>query len=238
MDIWRDALFQEWAVTDMIHYSYPIQMEIAGNSAMWTRPDTGDSPSSYPAPTYSAVKAIFESVLWGEDIQIIPRKVEICKPIVFHSYMFNYTGVLRQPKIKRKGGNYQSAQTILVDVCYRLFAEVIPYWNKSCLPHKALAWDKKTTSPGHAYQAIFERRLKRGQCYSIPCLGVKEFTPSYFGPFRNETQVQDDIPDILIPSMLREVFPNGYRSSVEYTYDTNVIIHKGVLVYPERNNRK
>jgi hypothetical protein len=25
-------------------------MEIAGNTAMWTRPDTGDSPVSYPAP--------------------------------------------------------------------------------------------------------------------------------------------------------------------------------------------
>ena len=40
-------------------------MEIAGNTAIWTRPDSGDSPVSYPAPTYSAVKGIFESVLWG-----------------------------------------------------------------------------------------------------------------------------------------------------------------------------
>ena len=46
---------------------YSIEMEIAGDTAMWTRPDTGDSPVSYPAPTYSAVKAIFESVLWGSD---------------------------------------------------------------------------------------------------------------------------------------------------------------------------
>lgn len=44
---------------------YEVAMEIAGNTAIWTRPDSGDSPVSYPAPTYSAVKGIFESVLWG-----------------------------------------------------------------------------------------------------------------------------------------------------------------------------
>ena len=47
----------------MVYVEYPVQMEIAGATAMWTRPDTGDSPVSYPAPTYSAVKGLFESIL-------------------------------------------------------------------------------------------------------------------------------------------------------------------------------
>ena len=42
--------------------AYPIQLEISGPTAMWTRPDTGSSPVSYVAPTFSAVKGIFESV--------------------------------------------------------------------------------------------------------------------------------------------------------------------------------
>ena len=42
---------------------YPIQLEISGPTALWTRPDTGSSPVSYVAPTFSAVKGIFESVL-------------------------------------------------------------------------------------------------------------------------------------------------------------------------------
>lgn len=42
---------------------YPIKMEIAGPTAMWTCPDTGDCPVSYPAPTFSAVHNIFQSVL-------------------------------------------------------------------------------------------------------------------------------------------------------------------------------
>jgi CRISPR-associated protein Cas5d len=43
---------------------YAIRLEIAGPTAMWTRPDTGDAPVSYPAPTRAVVKGIFESIAW------------------------------------------------------------------------------------------------------------------------------------------------------------------------------
>jgi len=212
-------------------------MEIAGNTAMWTRPDTGDCPVSYPAPTYSAVKAIFESILWGPDVEIIPSKTELCAPIQYHSYCTNYGGPLRSPTSIRDGNNYQLFATVLIDVCYRLYAEVIPYKEKSKLPKSALQWDSKTTSPGHAYQEMFKRRLKRGQCYSIPSLGWKEFTPSYFGEFRDTTQVLIDLPAVTIPSMLRQVFSKGYASPVSYVYDNYLVIENGVLEYPKEGGR-
>lgn len=218
----------------MTRLSYPIKMEIAGDTAMWTRPDTGDCPVSYPAPTYSAVKAIFESVLWGPDVEIIPVKVELCAPIQYHSYCTNYGGPLRSPTSIKKGNNYQLFATVLIDVCYRLYAEVIPNNSKGRLPEHAREWDKKTTSPGHAYQAIFERRLKRGQCYSIPVLGWKEFTPTYFGEFRDTTQVVTDSQPVIIPSMLRQVFSKGYASQVSYVYDNELVIQNGMLEYPKR----
>ena len=65
---------------------YQVSMEIAGNTALWTRPDSGDSPCSYPAPTYSAVRGLFESVLWGPAVLVIPKKVELCSVPHYHSY--------------------------------------------------------------------------------------------------------------------------------------------------------
>lgn len=218
----------------MIHTAYPICMEIAGHTALWTRPDSGDSPCSYPVPTYSAVKAMFESVLWLPAVQIIPRKVELCAPPQYYSYATNYGGPLRSTTSIKNGNNYQLFATVLIDVCYRLYADAVPCPHKDKLPPAARAWDARTTAPGHAYQEIFERRLKKGQCYANLCLGWKEFTPSYFGPFREETEVCSDLPDIPIPSMLRENFPMGYRSSYQPVYDTNLCIHNGVLIYPER----
>lgn len=36
----------------------PLQLEISGPTALWTRPDTGSSSVSYVAPIFSAVKGI------------------------------------------------------------------------------------------------------------------------------------------------------------------------------------
>jgi CRISPR-associated protein Cas5d len=215
-------------------FSYPIAMEIAGTTAMWTRPDTGDCPVSYPAPTYSAVKAIFESILWGPAVEVVPRRVELCAPVQYHSYITNYGGPLRNSSSIKKGNNYQLLATVLIDVCYKLYAEVCPNTNKDKLPQNARKWDAKTTSPGHAYQDIFNRRLRRGQCYSIPVLGWREFTPSYFGPLRSDTRVLSSESEIVIPSMLREVFGDGYNSAVSYVYDQNVTIVAGCLKYIDR----
>lgn len=216
--------------------TYQIAMEIAGNTAIWTRPDCGDSPCSYPAPTYSAVRGLFESVLWGPAVCIMPRKVELCTVPQFHSYVTNYGGPLRSAKSIKDRNNYQLFATVLVDVCYRLYADVVPNSDKAAMPTTARIWDRNTTSPGHAYQEIFNRRLKRGQSYATLCLGWSEFTPSYFGPFRETSQVCTELSDIQIPSMLRGVFQNGYCSDFQPVYDTNLCIHKGVLMYPERGD--
>lgn len=217
----------------MIHTSYPIAMEIAGPTAFWCRTDTGDTFGCYPAPSASAVRGIFESILWGPDIRIVPTAVEICALLQYHSYVTNYGGPLRAPKSIQKGNNYQLYATVLVDVCYRLYADVMPARDKRKLPAKALEWDRKTTSPGHAYQEMFERRLKRGQSFSVPVLGWKEFTPSYFGPFRPETKVCREISDITISSMLREVFPDGFQSAYRAVYSQNLRIHEGRLEFPK-----
>ena len=215
--------------------SYEIKMEIAGNTAMWTRPDTGDCPVSYPAPTYSAVKGIFESILWGPAVEIRPTRVEICSPVQYHNYQTNYGGPLRKSGVVATGGGFQLLATVLIDVCYRMYAEVIPVNKnrKDSIPDSAKKWDNNTTSPGHAYQEIFNRRIKKGQCFTQPCLGWKEFGSDYYGLFRSETSVQKNFSTV-IPSMLREVFSHGYKSNVAFFYDQNIEIKNGILVFPAK----
>ena len=221
----------------MIQFDYPIQMEIAGPTAIWTRPDTGDSPVSYPAPTYAAVKGIFESIMWGPAVEIVPTKVEICAPIRYHSYATNYGGPLRDPKNIREGNNYQFYATVLIDVCYRLYAIARPNRNKHELPDATRTWDKRTSAPGHAYRDMLERRLQRGQSFGSVCLGWREFTASYFGPFRKETFVYSEMEDIVIPSMLRQTFSEGYKSDFSPKFDTAIIIRNGTLVFPNWEER-
>lgn len=71
---------------------YPIQVEISGPTALWTRPDTGSSPVSYVAPTFSAVKGVLEAILRWKSVNVRPTRCEICTPVQFHRYATNYDG--------------------------------------------------------------------------------------------------------------------------------------------------
>lgn len=215
--------------------TYNVQLEISGPTAMWTRPDSGDCPVSYPAPTYSAVKAIFEAILFIQAVEVVPRKVEICAPIVYHTYNTNYGGPLRKAKVFEGGGSYQLLASVLINPCYRLYASVHSNGKTNGgISAKTQTWLSQTTSPCHAFQEMFNRRIKRGQSHYIPCLGWKEFTPDYVGSFRPATQLCADI-NITVTSMLRQVFQDGLNSKVNYLYDQDVRIGGGVLEYQEVN---
>jgi CRISPR-associated protein Cas5d len=198
---------------------YPVQMEIAGPAAMFTRPDTGGSFASYPAPTYSAVKGMFEAIARLKSAYIRPTRVEICKPIQFHRYATNYRGPLRKGNQLQKDASYQLFAVILADVCYRLYGQV-----EEASPCPV------STNHLHALQEMFERRLRNGQCFATPCLGWKEFTPSYVGPFRAETTVETSI-SLEVPSMLLSVFDKAVAGRYQPRYVQNARIEKGVLEY-------
>lgn len=156
--------------------NYTIQFEVAGPTAMWTRPDTGDAPTSYPVPTFSAAKGLFESVLWLKSTEVMPTRVDICAPVVYHAYTTNYGGPLRDTGQIKGGNNYQMIATVLINVCYRLHAEV-----RRVTGTPIDRW--AGVNGPHAYQEMFEQRLVRGQSWRTPCLGWQEFVPSYLGPF-------------------------------------------------------
>lgn len=200
---------------------YGCCFEIAGPTAMFTRPDTGAAPISYPAPTYSAAKGMFEAIARLKSAYISPTKVEICAPVKFQRYTTNYGGPLRKSDLLNSRSSYQLKATVLVDVCYRIYGVVRRF----------------TDSPYgvndlHACQEIFQRRLKRGQFFYVPCLGWKEFVPSYVGEFREETQPDSSI-NLIIPSMLHSVFSQPVNGQIDPRYLQNVRIKEGVLEYAE-----
>jgi CRISPR-associated protein Cas5d len=209
---------------------YSVALEISGPTAMWTRPDTGDAPVSYPVPTWSAAKGIFESIVRIETAEIIPIAVEICTPVVYHGYTTNYGGPLRKGEVMKKGASYQLLATVLINVCYRLYGEARL---RDTIRHKPLSDKaKRQISRGcnqlHVCQDIFKRRLINGQCYEIPFLGWKEFVPDYVGPFRETTRVEESV-NMTLPSLLHAVFEQSGDRNPRYKHDK--MIKNGRLEY-------
>ncbi len=210
-------------------------MEISGPFAMWSRPDTGATPTSYPVPTWSAVKGIFESVVFFSDGKawIRPTKVEICKKkgasggeLSFQKYTNNYRGPLKE----KKKVNFQFSCLILVDVCYRIYG-VIENGSGSYL--------KNGDNASHALQAMFKRRLEKGQCYKTPALGWNEFVPSYWGPIRDtedstpyQTEVDCDI-NLDLVSILNQVFDKAVNGNYKPSFERGekAIVKNGAFQY-------
>lgn len=186
---------------------------------MWTRPDSGSAIVSYPAPTYSAAKGIFESIARFKSAFIKPTRVEICKPIQFHRYATNYNGPLRKSTQIRDGNPFQLPAVVLANVCYRLYGvteEVTP--------------SPGTTNHLHALQEMFQRRLRKGQSFRPVCLGWSEFIATYVGPFRDGTEVDKSV-NLTISSMLHTVFDRAIGGKVNPSFRQNVQIVEGVLEY-------
>jgi CRISPR-associated protein Cas5d len=172
---------------------YEIELEISGPTAMWTRPDTGATPVSYPVPPWSAAKGIFESVVRLKNTFINPTAVEICSPIIHHDYTTNYGGPLRKGEQITKGDSFQHKATVLINVCYRLYANIedFAYIPKNLSEAAELA-DLKFNSK-HYCKDLFNRRLKKGRFHDTPCLGWREFMPDYIGRFRDSTIIEQSI---------------------------------------------
>lgn len=211
---------------------YTVTLEVAGRAAMFARPDTGGTPTSYPVPTWSAAKAIFESIAFLVDgaAWICPTKVQICRPVGqpggtvhYQRYTTNYGGPLRKSDLFNKGtarggSSMQVFASILSEVCYRLHGTVIG------APGGQI--DRR-----HHLCDLFVRRIARGQCFRTPCLGWSEFTCSYWGPFREGQTEADQALSLEIPSMLFAVWSHPHDGEYEPRFCQNVKVDRGTLVY-------
>lgn len=205
---------------------YEVSVEIAAPLAMFARPDTGGTPTSYPVPTWSACKGIFESIAFFAqgNAWINPVRVEVCRredqtpgEIRWQRYTTNYGGPLRKRDLIGAGSSFQLFATVLADVCYRIHGEV-----EGEAP-------RNRRNPRHHLQDLFERRLKQGRCWVTPALGWKEFTASYWGSFREE-YVVDEALELEIPSMLHSVW-DGPGGAYAPAFRQNVKVRKGVLSF-------
>jgi len=212
---------------------FQVVIEVAGPLAMFTRPDTGGTPTSYPLPTWSAAKGIFESIALLSDgaAWICPTRVEVCRRVgspggrvYYQRYTTNYGGPLRKAGLFSKGvvaggSSMQLFATVVAQVCYRLHGTVI-----------GAKW-LEGNDPRHYLHALFDRRLRRGQCFRTPCLGWSEFACSYWGPPRSGlTEVDTDL-SVEIPSMLLAIWSNPASGVYEPLFRQDVRIMTGTLDY-------
>lgn len=156
----------------------PVELYVWGKYACFTRPEMKVERVSYEVMTPSAARGVLEAIFWKPEFRWQISEIRVLKPIRYYSILRNEVNnranyASAQRHLKGEGGYYadddrsQRHTLCLRDVAYRIVAQV--------------ALRPGVEEDEAKYRDQFQRRVKRGQCYTTPYLGCREFTAS-FGP--------------------------------------------------------
>ena len=158
-----------------------IQVEVWGDYALFSRPEFKTERVSYDCMTPSAARGLLESIYWHPGLRWVIDRIHVCAPIRFTNIRRNEVkDVISARKVKAvmekgQGELYlaapesiqQRAAMVLTNVRYIIDAHFV-------MTDSAAPGD----NPGK-FQDILKRRLERGQFYSMPYFGTREF-PAHF----------------------------------------------------------
>lgn len=162
--------------------AFGIRLLIWGDRACFTRPEMKVERVSYDVITPSAARGILDAIHWKPAIRWSVDRIHVLKPIRFELIRRNEVGGKLSPasvvKAMKAGSTaglvnhveedrQQRAATILRDVAYVIEA------------HFALTPKAGPDDSVGKHLDIFNRRARKGQCFQMPCMGVREF-PAHF----------------------------------------------------------
>lgn len=164
----------------MEYYDKEFCLEVWGDIACFTRPELKVERVSYDVITPSAARAIFEAIFWKPAIRWQVTKIEVLNPIRWVSIRRNEVGAVASKTMESlyiEDKRQQKNSLMLRDVKYRIHAKLV-YIPVRDRKNDALVSDHADENPGK-YNAMFERRAAKGQCFNQPYLGTRECAASF-----------------------------------------------------------
>ena len=166
--------------------AFGVSLRVWGDYALFSRPEMKVERVSYDVMTPSAARGILESAYWKPEIKWIVDRIHVLNPIRFDNVRRNELGgKLPVDNVKKamkdrtspvetfiESDRQQRASLLLRDVDYVIEAHF-----------DVVSGDDNAGK----HLDIFNRRVRRGQCFQQPYFGCREF-PAKFGP------VDDRIP--------------------------------------------
>lgn len=166
----------------------PIQVEVWGDYACFTRPEMKVERVSYDVMTPSAARGLLEAIYWHPGLKWCVDRIHVCAPIRFTNIRRNevkskvlasnvrtlMTGGKAKDYINTSDDIQQRAAMVLQDVRYVIEAHF------QLVPEKMAPGDNDGK-----FSDIMRRRLTKGQCYHQPCFGCREF-PANFKAWEGE----------------------------------------------------
>ena len=232
----------------MEYFDKEFCLEVWGPIACFTRPELKVERVSYDVITPSAARAIFEVIFWKPAIRWQVTKIEVLNPIKWTSIRRNEVGavasVTSMAPIFIEEKRQQKNTLMLQDVRYRIWAklEFIPVWKRAESKNPSIDKEEgdllhKDENPGK-YNAMFERRASKGQCFNQPYLGTRECSAAFrlVNPEQEEMSAPvNDSRDLGL--MLYDMDFDGNVNKPDAMF-YHAIMENGVIIVPPRDSKE
>lgn len=214
-----------------------IKVKVTGDYACFTRPDLKVERMTYPCMTPSAARGILDSILWKPEFHWYVRRIIVLNPIRFFTIKRNEinskqggTPIVVDEVNKKGKPKYRTQRNsvVLKDVAYIIEASI--YQKQNSDKNKPEKYIGMTAGK----EGMFPRRVKKGQCWRRPYLGVREFSAEFMEPEGTEQPIAETIP---IGSMLFDIFYNE-KGKAEPLFFYDVAVRNGVLNCEVPENKK
>jgi len=202
-----------------------VSVKAWSDFACFTRPDAKVERMSYPVMTPTAAKGLLKSIFWKPEMAWEIDEIRVLRPI-------DYIRLTRR-ELKGKSQTQSSLDRTLRqtyalrDVAYEIVARIRRVGEGRQYPLKK-------------YTAQFERRVRKGQCFRDPYMGLREF-PAAFGPPGDEEPIAETRPVGSMPLAMNwtESYENSeppFEDSVDPVW-FDAVIEDGVLHVPDAESR-
>lgn len=190
--------------------SFGISLKVWGEFGCFTRPELKSERMSYAVITPSAARGILEAIYWRPEIKWIIDRVHVLSPIIFASIRRNELGGKipygnvrsamnggAPPSVFIEDDRQQRAALVLRDVSYIIDAHF-----------EVVKGDDNTAK----HKEMFVRRVRKGQCFTRPFFGCREF-PAFF------ELVEGNLPKSALPPADRDKDLGIMLHDIDFAHD-------------------
>ncbi len=156
---------------------YGIKVRVSGEYALFTRPEMKVERVSYDVITPSAARGIIEAVYWKPAIRWVMDKIHVLKEIEFTNIRRNEVSekVSQSEAARRMNGSNEPFYLSATDSRQQRAALVLKNVDYVIEAHFELTDKAGAEDTIEKHYNIILRRLRKGQHFSAPCLGTREF---------------------------------------------------------------
>ena len=210
-------------------YQTPLTVKVWGDLACFTRPEMKVERVTYPVMTPSAARGMLDAILWKPEFAWVVEQIDVLREIRYFSILRNE---VNSRVSDRSAAGWQKVIGGVFDAASdRAQRHTLALRDVEYVIHARMAIRADVRDDPAKFRDQFRRRVRRGQCYSTPYFGCREFAAHFAEPTGDERPIERT--ELLGPMLLDLAYaPDRSGRGTPRFFDAQ--LEGGVLSVPDR----